>query len=105
MVRENPELKEKWLDLVRRCQASDLTTLEFARQNQVGEGSLYYWAKRFDLPLKNLPNSAVGFVELKSIHTQPADDKPYPIEISVNHMKIRTEASWINVVELVKGLV
>jgi len=100
----------KWQEFITDCQSSPSSIKNFARQRKIGVSSLYYWSKKLGVPLKNEPADAMQFIALNpfpqnlSIQPKETEVKPCLVEISINHLKIRTEASWMQVVELVKGL-
>lgn len=97
----------KWNRLIQQCQSSPLTVSEFARQNHVGQGSLYAWAKRLGVSLRHKPEVGIGFVELGALQTKVSmtkEDDAYPVEMTVNHLTIKAEMPWIRIVDLVKAL-
>lgn len=97
----------KWTQLIASCQASPLTVSEFARQNHIGQGNLYNWAKRLGVSLKHQPQADqdISFIELNSLRSfKQETTERYPIEMGVNHFTIKTEVPWCRFVELVKEL-
>ena len=99
------ELTDKWTKLILDYQSSPLTVKEFTRQNQIATSSLYSWAERLDLPLKNLPPDGIEFIELTACSSSSVPvSKFFVVEISTVRLKIKTEVPWTNIVELVREL-
>lgn len=97
----------KWEQLIRECQSSPLTVSEFARQNLVGQGSLYTWAKRLGVSLRHKPEVGMGFIELGTHHSKTSMDKTkdaYSVEMTVSQLTIKAEMPLMRIVELVKAL-
>lgn len=97
----------KWEQLIQQCQSSSLTISEFARQNQIGQGSLYMWAKRLGVSLRHKPDVGIGFVELRTLQSKAPttkEDDFYPVEMIVSQLTIKAEIPLMKIVELVKAL-
>ena len=96
------DLKGKWTDLIKMCQASPLTVKEFADENRIGVGSLYIWSKRLGLALKLKTQGEIGFFELGKIQAQVQGTQSCHVEIGVGGLTIKTEVPWVRVIELIK---
>lgn len=100
-------LETKWERLIQQCQTSPLTVSEFARQNQVGQGSLYTWAKRLGVSLRHKSEVGIGFVELGELQSKVSmtkEDDAYPVEMTVSQLTIKAEMPLMRIVELLKAL-
>lgn len=101
-AQQRAKLRDKWSCLIEDCQNSPLTVLKFARQNKITESCLYYWSKRLGIPLKNKLQPDINFIELNSIFPKAKITEVYSVEMHVNRLIIKTEASWIRIIELVR---
>jgi hypothetical protein len=96
------DLKGKWTDLIKMCQASPLTVKEFAHENKIGLGSLYIWSKRLGIALKPKVQGEIGFFELGMIQPQAQGTQCCHVEMGVGDLTIKTEVPWVRVIELIK---
>lgn len=88
---DHTTLHNKWIHLIKACQTSTLTVAAFARENNIGEASLYNWSKRLGLPLKHKPQ-AEGQPEISFVVLNPRQPPEPDDVISVRHPQEQDDA-------------
>ena len=87
--------QNRWLELIRRWQRSQITVREFCQRHQVSEASFFSWRRVLrERGLLDEPRTsrtatasadAPAFVKLTTLDTRPAGS---PIELVLNHRRL-----------------
>ena len=103
--------QERWLELVRRWQRSQITVCEFCRRHQISEASFYSWRRvlrergLLDEPMgAKTSTDALAFVELSTAVAEPTGG---PIELVLNQrrlLRVRPGFDAATLLELVRLL-
>ncbi len=95
-------LKKQWEGVLKDFKESSLSVKTFTKERNLSRANFYRWSSRLGINVKKDP---LSFIELEPI-PQVSALECYPIEIKIkDHCSLKIEASWVQVIELVKALV